>query len=756
MALTRRQFLKWAGATGVGAVVFNGCRVPDHEIQVQSPAEIPEDLVTGRDNFYATVAQLGSASEGLLVRVMEGRAKKVEGNPDYPVNTGKHHVRSESLLQAAYHPDRIQSPLVRIAKGGPFRPITWPEALTRLSDLLGGADPASVLLATAPVRGTLADVTKRFASDYGATLMGFEPLDMVTLRAAIKNTFGQDAIPKFDIANADYIVSFGADFLGTWLDATHFMRGYGEFRQGAGRERGHLVHIDPRFSVTAASADEWIPVTPGSNPATNTSINPGTEGLLAMAMMQTIISEGLGDKAAADKLTAGENDRLAAFAPSKLSGQIGLPAERISELARTFASHAHPLAIGGGAAGAHTNGLFNLTAIYALNYLVGAVDKEGGVIFNPSARQSIVKSSSLRDWKATLASMRAGDIKVVLVRDADLIHGLPVSLDPEGALGSVETVVSFSSFLDDTTAKADLILPGHTQLEEWGTDTPDVGPGYMTVAFQQPVINRFRDTMPFGDVLINVAGSLGNTMPWGSMRDAVRAAAKDLHDASSDATSSFTRPTFEEFWKRALERGCFWDKGPSTGKTATPPLMPRTVASPHISGDASEYPLSLAPFEGHGMGTGSYAHLPWLQALPDPITTVVWKTWVELNPQTAVRYNVRNEDVVVVESSTGKFIRVPVYVNPATPPGVAAIPMGQGHSQYTSYAAGRGANVLDIIDPAEDEATGGWAWAATRVRITKTNQREKLSKMEGIEPSVQLDGEPVIEVFRPGESSTGH
>ena len=120
MGLTRRQFLKWAGAAGIGAVVFNGCNVPDEEIQVQSPLQLPEDLVTGRDNFYATVSQSGPGSEGLKIRVMEGRAKKVEGNPDYPLNTGKHSARSEALLQALYHPDRIKQPLARLGSGGPF------------------------------------------------------------------------------------------------------------------------------------------------------------------------------------------------------------------------------------------------------------------------------------------------------------------------------------------------------------------------------------------------------------------------------------------------------------------------------------------------------------------------------------------------------------------------------------------------------------------------------------------------------------
>lgn len=741
MALTRRQFLKWAGATGVGAVVFNGCRVPDHEIRVQSPVEIPEDLVTGRENYYATVGQIGSASQGILVRVMEGRAKKVEGNPDYPLNTGKHHIRAESLLQAAYHPDRIRSPMVRIAKNAPFRPISWPEALNRLATLLGEADPASVLMAVGPVRGALADVVTRFTSDYGAQLLGFDPIDETTLRVAIRNTFGQDALPDFDIARADYVMSFGADFLGTWIDPTHFMRGYGEFRQGAGRERGRLVHVDPRFSITAASADEWL------------TVNPGTEGLLAMSMMHVIISEGLGDRNAADALTGGNTNRLAQFAPGNVADQVGLPAARIEGLARAFVGHERAIAIGGGSAGAHTNGVFNLTAIYSLNYLSGSVNTPGGVIFNPADYRSIVPGVPVREWKAALDSMRSGDTRVLLVRDADLAHGLSASLDPTGALNNLETIVSFSSFLDDTTALADLILPGHTPLEEWGTDTPELGPGYTTYAFQQPVINRFRDTMAFGDVLINIAGELGNAMPFGSMRDAVRATASDLHARN---TGSITRPTFEEFWKRALERGGWWNQSDTVNGTGTPPVLPQAPVPATLSGSASEFPLHLVPFEGHAIGTGAYAHLPWAQATPDPITTVAWKTWVELNPQTAGRYNLKQDDVVILESATGRFIHVPVYVNPATPPNIAAVPIGQGHQHFTSYAADRGSNVLDILAPLEEETTGGLAWAATRVKVTKTNQRERLTKLEGIEPARQLPGEPVIEVFHPGQPSTDH
>jgi anaerobic selenocysteine-containing dehydrogenase len=745
MGLTRRQFLKWAGVTGVGAVVFNGCRVPDHEIQVQSPVELPEDLVTGRDNYYATVAQVGAGSEGLLVRVMEGRAKKVEGNPDYPLNTGKHHIRSESMLQATYHPDRIKSPMLRIAKGGPFRAIEWPEALERLNKILGDADPASVLIATGPIRGKLADVTKSFAAGYGAQSMGLDPIDQTVLRTAIKRTYGQDALPDFDIAHADFIISFGADFLGTWIDPTHFMRGYGEFRQGEGRHRGHLIHFDSRYSVTAAAADEWK------------YVNPGSEGLLALAMASTIIREELGNAGASRALSGGDANSLSRYQASSIADQIGLSPSAIADLARRFAQagkEGRALAIGGGSAGAHTNGVFNLTAIYALNFLVGSVNVPGGVIFNPARHQSQISGAPVREWKAALDAMRAGATKVLLIRDANLVHSLSAQLKVTEALDNLDTIVSFSSFLDDTTARADLILPGHTPFEEWGTDTPDLGPGYRTVAFQQPVVNRFRNTMAFGDVLIRTAAELGNAMPWGSMREAVRSDARELHSTNR---GSVTQPTFEEFWKRSLERGGWWDQSDTEDGTPVPVILPRNPEFAEIPGDPVVFPLHLVPFEGHGIGTGQYAHLPWAQSVPDPLTTVVWSTWVELNPKTAARLNVKQDDVVTLESSSGAFISVPVYVNPATPPEVAAVPIGQGHEEFTTYAAGRGSNVLDILAQIEDTETGSLAWAGTRVRLTKTNVRVGLPKLEGIEEEVrQLPNEPVIEVFRHGEEDRSH
>ena len=118
MGLTRRQFLTLIGGSTGAAVLFQACGVPPEELLVESSYEMPEDMVSGLDNWYATVDAKSKVPNGLVVRVMEGRAKKIEGNIDYPVNKGKHSSNCEASLQSLYHPDRIKGPLLRVGDRG--------------------------------------------------------------------------------------------------------------------------------------------------------------------------------------------------------------------------------------------------------------------------------------------------------------------------------------------------------------------------------------------------------------------------------------------------------------------------------------------------------------------------------------------------------------------------------------------------------------------------------------------------------------
>ena len=330
MALTRRQFLTLAGGSAAGAVLFQACGVPEDELLVQSPIEMPEDMVTGLDNWYATLCRQCPTNEGIVVRVMEGRAKKVEGNVDYPINQGRHSARCEAGTQALYHPDRISAPLVRVGErgSGQFQEISWEDAIGRLTfqlkNLQDSGNQSAMVMATDPVGSHLGLVVERFVSRFGGRHMSYEPLERTNLRAAIKQVFRQDAMPDFDIENAAFVLSFGADFLNTWVSPVRYARGYGQFRQGD-RERGTMVHVDSRFSMTGANADEWV------------YVKPGMEGLLALSIAQVIVSEGLGDGEAANALTGGSPpvEPMALQVPASFGGQALVTRELVA-----FA-HAH-------------------------------------------------------------------------------------------------------------------------------------------------------------------------------------------------------------------------------------------------------------------------------------------------------------------------------------------------------------------------------------------------------------------------------
>ncbi len=762
MGLTRRQFLTLLGGSAAGAVVFQACGVPARELLVQSPFQMPEDLVSGFDNWYATLCRQCPTSEGVVVRVMEGRAKKVEGNVDYPLNRGAHSARCEAALQALYHPDRISGPLVRVGQrgGGRWEEISWPDAIGRLvfqlQQLQAANNQAAMVMVTEPLGGHLGMVVERFVSRFGGRYVPFETVERTNLRAAIKRVFNQDVMPDFDFENTRYLLSFGADFLSTWVSPTRYNRGYGRFRQGE-RERGTHVHVDSRFSMTAANADETV------------FVRPGWEGVLALSMAQVIVSEGLGDSAAASALTGGNTAALDAFAPQRVADRVGVAAERIRQVARDFARQRPSLAIGGGSAAAHTNGLFNLVAIYSLNYLVGSVGTPGGIIFNPRPAFPDVPVSpagaSFAQWQQLVQEMRAGRVQVLLVRGANPWYGLPEAAGFRDAMFNVPFIFTFSSILDDTTAMSDLVFPEHAALEDWGDDVPDPGPGYQLVGFQQPVVRPFFEsrgtflgTKSFPNVLLTVAQgmALDLGLPGQTFLDVLQDGARQLFQSNRGMVGNL-RPaeygSFEAFWNGLLQHG-FWrdESARATGPAPTPPALPLQEQAPSMAGPTGERTFQLVPFEHNSLGDGRGAFLPWLQATPDPVTTNVWRTWVDINHHVAEEMDIREGDVVRIVSGFGPPIEALANPNPATPPDVVSVPLGQGHFSGGRYADGRGSNVLSILAPQVDTETGALAWAATRVRIEKLQRWVRLPKFENVVPEFPRDEEQLVIKLTPRDT----
>jgi molybdopterin-containing oxidoreductase family iron-sulfur binding subunit len=305
--------------------------------------------------------------------------------------------------------------------------------------------------------------------------------------------------------------------------------------------------------------------------------------------------------------------------------------------------------------------------------------------------------------------------------------------------------------MDDTTAMSDLVLPQHSPLEDWGTDAPDFGPGYEVVGFQQPVVRPFFEdrgaelgTRGFADVLLTMAQGLNLDLELGgeSFKEVLQADAQKLFALGRGSVNA---SSFAGFWNGVLQRGGWWDvNARNTSPANVPPSLP-DFEEPQFEG-ADRYRYHLTPFTQTGVGDGQRAHLPWMQATPDPITTATWRTWIEINLRLAEDLGIREGDVIKVTSPRGS-IEALAYPHPGVPPSTVAIPLGQGHSDMGRYAKDRGANVFSILSTLTDTESGALAWAATKVNIEKMDDWVRVPKFENTVPELpQDDHNRVIEI----------
>ena len=744
-SIDRRDFLKLVGAGGVGAGAGFMLRESiKHPVEQLVPYAVPpEEFSPGIATWYNTVCSMCSAGCGISVRTLEGRAKKIEGNPAHPVSQGRLCARGQAGLQILYNPDRLTGPMSRAGEDGEWLPITWEAGIAQLAERLGALRAAGqgnrVCLLSEGVRGHLAELLALFMEQLGsARLLHYDFAHPGTLYAAIDRLFGEAQLPYYDLRNSRFVLSFGADYLGSWISPVHHGLGFGYSRQGRGGDRGRFVQVEPRMSLSGAAADEWI------------AANPGTEGVLALGIANHIVEQG--GYARSDRDAWAE--ALAPYSAAAVAAQTGVAAATITRLAETFAGTRPSLAIGGGAAGHHSNGVATLVAVNALNYLVGNLGAEGGVVFNPPpvvGGGAHAAQATYADMAALAEAARAGDIDVLILNQTNPVFNLPDAAGFRAALAEIPLVVSLSSFLDETSAMADLVLPSHTYLESWGDDFPEPGVGFAAGAVAQPVVSPLYDTRATGDIIIGLAQALGlgAVFPWADMQERLQAGWREIHARGVTAAEA---DGFEAFWTDVVRAGVWGETSRRVLPLAVADGVIESIGvdAPEFSGSSDAYPFVLHPYLSNTLHDGRSANLPWLQELPDPLTSVVYGSWVELNPATADELGLVEGDVVEVESPAGR-VAAPVYVYPAIMPGVIAMPIGQGHGEYGRYASGRGANPIQILSPQLEPETGGLAWAATRVRLIPTGRRVELVKTGGVSREL---GREIIQTAAAGTTAT--
>lgn len=710
--ISRRDFLKLATAGAATTAVLTGCGPASRYVVREPYMKMPEYTYNGLSTYYATTCRECAAGCGLVIRTMQGRAIKAEGNAQNPVNLGKTCARGQATLHGLYNPDRVEYP-VRQARGAALAKsdqMDWNAAIQVVSDALKNNNPSEIAFLMGMAPDHLFDLVTDLANAVGAPApVRYGALGMfearATLSKAAENLLGQAAMPFFDLANADLVISFGANFLETWLSPVAYTRGFAKMRRGNPKRRGHFIQFEARMSQTAAKADEWIP------------LQPGTEGLVALAIGRLVA--GFQGGAVPRAFTGVDFNEVVSAS--------GVSFGTLEHVAQQIAEAQSPLVIPGGAALGQSNGLATAEIVLALNALVNNFGRAGGVSLSPLApnQDEYHRPANTQEMVDFIAKMRSGGIKTLFIHGVNPVFELPKSLGFSEALASVGQVISFATFPDETALASDYIFPDHHGLESWGYQKVVTGVRESVLSGAQPVVSPMYDTRAIADVLIAAAQSAGgafaSALPFTDEVEFIQSKLAGL----VGQTGSFLAPEINSFSAYFQQHGGWWKQGDApTASTANALGSPLNAGAPEYVGEGE---FVFLPFVSPTLGEAG-ANKPWLQELPDPTTTVMWNTWVEINPETAHELHVENDDVVKIISEAGE-VEAAVYVYPAIHPGVIAMPFGQGHAAYGRFAQGRGANPADVLGLHFNKA-GDLAFASMKVRVEATGRKQPLSRLE--------------------------
>lgn len=722
--MNRRNFLKALGL-GTGASALSACDHGLDDNRYYTPIEQllpyvvkPENVIPGVPTFFATTVTRGPDAHPVLARHRDGRVIHVGSNKRAPYAPA---VPKAALLelQKHYSPDRYKGPMTGETA------TTWDEAVPKVAAAVKAAKAAGKTVAY--LGGYRSGSIVSLISAVADAAVFWEPLGYEADANAAELLFGKRMVPRYDLAGAHYVLSFGANLLGGWGGT----RMQSDFAAARNANFGHFVaryaHVSPYRDQSAANADDWFDAAPGS------------EVLVARAIASLVAKKtgATGPAVAA----IGSVDVAAAAAAS------GIDAGKIEAIAAQFAA-GNAVALPGGTIGAGKGATDLAAATYLLNIVGGAAPK----LFSAGGYAGPVHSTG--DLRKLIADMNAGKVGVLFVDDANPVHNAP-GLGFAEALAKVGTSVAFTSHPDETTAKCSMVLPSADVFEDWGDEEPMAGMTLLRQPTMSPIDIKYRphgekeqvangwDVRSAGDVLVQVGKQLG-TVTASSWKDYLRerwaasfydmdvlAPARERARLTAEAEGATIDPDavvppahtsagFPRWFNKHLASGFY--------KTGAAERAAMPAVSGSISWSADTLPAGtgdmVAIIVPHAhVADGRYANTPWAQELPDPMTGMVWDSWAEIHPETADKLGLADRDQVTITSAAGS-VDVGIERTNSVRPDVVALQFGQGHTAGGRYANGVGVNVAALANTLD--AHGAMAWQSAKVTVKATGKKTDL------------------------------
>lgn len=628
------------GGSGAAFMFEPGEKYLHKLISYINPPEYPKP---GEWAFYSTTCRECPAGCGMILWHRDGRVTKAEGNPLHSINRGKLCIRGQSSVQGEYHVDRL-SKVLQKQKDGSMAEKNWETAISSIQkDLTSGK---KAILISDLQTGSLAGAMDSFAAKFGTQPPHYyEVLNYESLRKANLEMYGQAIIPRYRLKDCDLIVSFGADFLETWLSPVEYARDFSEIHAFKDSSIGKLVYLGPAETMTSLNADRFYIIT------------PGTESGIIHNLIHLLLSKGKITNPAAEIPVYDQNNPYNSI---------------IEKVAEEIMLSRAPLILAGRPEDTSLDGINTVKAANLLNELLGNRDR-----IDFSQNHALSNTAMKEDTLRLLQSVNSNHI--LFIHNTNPVYSFR---DASKYLKQAGRVVFMGTARNETADLADWILPVHYPLEEWGDYEPWKG----TVSLMQPTMRPVFETKAAGNIFLQLSGS--DT----SFKDLVRENWKNRSQASGITTDEAP----ENMYGRMLQQGSvFYQSEENHPEYRYNPGKPLSLP---VSSSSVLYlftPASLFFYDGR------LSNRPWLQEIPHPVSNIVWQSWLDMNPGKAKDLGIEDGDVVTVSSDYGK-VEVPVRLSEGISTNVVRLEIGQGHSNYGKTASGIGVNAFQLLPAAND------------------------------------------------------
>ncbi|NNE42872.1 MAG: molybdopterin-dependent oxidoreductase [Gemmatimonadetes bacterium] len=724
--LSRRRLLGW-GAAGVAAGAIGGsARFVPHLVPAAHGQTAAAPAI---DEIVATTCSLCVNKCGLYAMVREGVIRTLEPNPTYPKSHGMLCAKGNSAISMLYDPNRLKSPLIRTGPrgSGEFRTASWEEALDHVAERLGAVrdelGPEGVLFSS--TEGFQEEFFLWFTKVWGSPNVARHPtLCLASMVNGMFNTFG--ATPDFDLTRSRYVIMAGANRFESLVnpDSVDLMRGLGNGPK--------IVVVDPRFTITASKADEWLP------------IRPGTDLALVLAMIHVIIQEGRWDRDFVERYTVGFEElaeHVKPYTPEFAAGQCDLDAEVIRRIAREFADAAPRVVFYPGRRSSwNTNDTQFRRGIGIINAIVGAWDRPGALVPKakiPLGEPDIFPPDDIEVGRLDgleeafpLANRRDGaylnirravleadtpPVKAWMVYKQNPLHSVPESRKTLEMMEKLDFICTIDTQVSDTAWMSDVVLPESFYLER--TDPLHSLSGAVpVVAMRQQVVPPRHDTRSCFWIMKQLAERLDRAEYFDfTMEEWIEAQAEDLPVSLEELRrKGYYADRDEPVFGKTLEEGYRFRT--KTGKIE---LVSARYAENGYDPLPVYRPPSTVPSGRYRLLTGRtaiYTHSSLqssrLLAEVDPDGPNLW-----IHPDVAARHGLEDGQETGIRSDFGEAT-VPVTVTDRIRADCVFLPHGFGHQSGLLPAwAQRGARSSDLIGSAEDRVTGNAAMHETSVEL---------------------------------------